>query len=256
MPDKGFFLITGPTSGIGQALSEVLAQRGHNLILAARDELRLTEQAQSLKNRYPIEVETVSIDLSVPGGGKALYEACAPFPVYGLVNNAGMGIFGPFSTLQLAEEKKLLYLNLLNLHELCKCFLEGRKEGMLLNVASTAAFQSGPYMASYYASKAFVLSLTEALAEELELSAPQIIVSCLAPGPVATGFHSRANISAVQKNLPTAATVASYGVKMWFLGKVLIVPGWQNRVLLFLNRFVSRKVGRKLVLKNQLKKIK
>jgi len=242
-----YFIITGATSGIGRAIAQALAEKGYPLILVARTKTQLQDVAKELK----VPTQVMDLDLSEPGSALKLYEACKPYKVKGLVNNAGIGLFGEFADIDMEAERKLLQLNLITLHELCKYFLQDfQAGGMILNVGSTAAFQAGPYMASYYASKAYVLSLTEALAEEY----PHLKISCLAPGPVRTGFHQRAGIQAGDKKLPTAQQVATYGIKKWFQGQVLIVPGTSNRLLLTLNRLIPRHVGRRLVLKNQLKK--
>jgi len=246
-----YFIVTGATSGIGRAIATQLAKLGYPLILVARSEPQLRELAEKLE----VPTQIFPMDLSKPQSAFQLYEACRPFPIKGLVNNAGIGLFGDFASIDMEAELGLLQLNIISLHELCKYFVKdftAKNEGMILNVASTAAFQAGPFMASYYASKAYVLSLTEAIAEEY----PQLSISCLAPGPVRTGFHERAGIQAGDKKLPTAAQVADYGIKKWFQGQTLIVPGTNNRLLLTLNRLIPRRVGRGLVLKNQLKKKK
>ena len=251
----GYFLITGATSGIGKALAFSLAKKGHPLILAARDTKRLGQLGAQLRSEFQVEAVPIGVDLSEPGSAFYLYNACRPYPVRGLINNAGMGLFGDFSKISMEEEGRLLQLNIISLHELSKYFIQDfsrENKGMVLNVASTAAFSSGPFMASYYASKAYVLSLTEALAEEF----PRLMISCLAPGPVTTEFHQRAGISPGEKRLPTPQMVADYAVRYWFKGKVLIVPGSSNRLLLFLNRAIPRSLARKLVMKNQLKKKK
>jgi len=253
----GYFIVTGATSGIGQDISEILAQRGFSLILVARNNDRLQAWCAELSKRYQIEALALPVDLSEPGSALKVYRSCQPYGISGIVNNAGMGLFGDFSSIGMEAEQRLLQLNVISVHELSKYFLKdflAADTGMILNVASTAAFQAGPYMASYYASKAYVLSLTEAMAEEVAHLGKDVTVSCLAPGPVKTEFHQRAGLKAGGAGLQSSRAVAKYGINEWFKGTVLIVPGKINRFLLFVNRFVSRRFGRQLVLKNQLKK--
>jgi len=254
----GYFVVTGATTGIGHEIARLLAQKGYHLVLVARNETRLQEAAKALSHRYGITCQTIAADLSNPSSSQMVYEACHGLEVEGLVNNAGMGLFGDFTSISLEEELPLIQLNVLSVHQLSKYFLKDflkADKGMLLNVASTAAFQSGPFMASYYASKAYVLSLTEAMAEEARHLGKNVTISCLAPGPVQTGFHERAGLKGSGR-LQTAKEVANYGIKEWFKGKPLIVPGQRNRTLLFLNRFIPRGFARRLVLKNQLNKKK
>jgi len=252
-----YFIVTGATSGIGKELATILASMGKNLLIVARNEASLANLANDLMERFKIDAVPVPLDLSEKNSARTLYEKCRPYVVSGLVNNAGMGLFGDFPSIDWKAEERLLQLNMVSVHELCKYFLKDfskQNQGMVLNVASTAAFQAGPFMASYYASKAYVLSLTEAIAEEMSHLGKNITVSCLAPGPVRTGFHERAGISAGDKRLPTAEEVAVYGINQWFKGQVLIVPGRNNRWLLCLNRLIPRRLGRLVVKRNQLKK--
>jgi len=252
-----YIIVTGASSGIGEALSYELAHRGHNLIVVARNRYSLDTLKKKLESTYGIQVIPMNFDLSQLEQIPKLHEACRPYEVIGLINNAGYGLYGAFIELDLGAERNLIDLNITSLHMLSKLFLKDfikRERGYLLNVSSTAAFQAGPYMASYYASKAYVLNLTEAIAEELKHSYPNIIVSVLCPGPVATNFQKRAKIILKNRRLPTAEEVAHYGVKHWFRGKVLIIPKFSNRLLIFGNRLLPRSYGRYLVKKNQLKK--
>lgn len=239
-----YIVVTGASTGIGEALSRELAQLGHNLIVVARNYQLLETLKKDLETTYGIKVIVMNYDLSDLEQLPKLYEACKFYKVIGLINNAGYGLYGSFIELDLDAERNLIDLNITSLHILSKLFLKDfvkQEKGYLLNVASTAAFQAGPYMASYYASKAYVLSLTEAIAEELKDNYPNIKVSVLCPGPVATNFQKRAAILTTSRYLPTAREVAHYGVKQWFRGKTLIIPKFSNRFLIFGNRLLPRK---------------
>jgi len=252
-----YIVVTGASSGIGAAICYELARQNFDLIMVARQLKLLQELKQSLVEMYSIKVVIMSYDLSLTGNPEALHRACQDYEVIGLVNNAGYGLYGLFSEIELEAELNLIDLNVTNTHLLSKLFLNDfikQGKGYLLNVASMAAFQAGPLMASYYASKAYILNLTEAIAEELKESHPQIVVSVLCPGPVATNFQKRAAIKTVNNRIPSAEEVAIYAVNKWFKGNILIIPKFSNRVLVFANRFIPRRFGRYLVKKNQLKK--
>ncbi|MGL4337577.1 MAG: SDR family NAD(P)-dependent oxidoreductase [Turicibacter sp.] len=251
-----YALITGASQGIGEAMSYEFAQRNYHLILVARDEVRLNKLRDKIKSIYPIEVMTISRDLSDLSQAKALYKETVEYEIEVIVNNAGFGLFGDFEDIELEQELNMINLNISALHVLTKLYVKDfikKDSGYILNVASTAAFQSGPLMASYYATKAYVLSFTEAIAEELKQKNSNVMVSVLCPGPVSTAFQKRANIGEVGK-LPTPDEVAKEAVKGLFKGKTLMISGSKNNVLIFLNRFISRRAGRVLVYKNQLKK--
>ena len=251
-------IVTGASSGIGEALCRELAGRGRDLILVARNERRLEAFKEELEAHFPIKAVVLPWDLSEPHRLQDFHQACSAYLIAGLINNAGAGLFGTVAELEWEAERALLDLNVTSVHLLSKLFLKdftARGWGMLLNVASTAAFQSGPYMAGYYAGKAYVLSLTEGMAEEAADAAPAVKVSVLCPGPVATGFHQRTGLASLKGSHPSAKEVAIIGLDQWAKGRVLIVPGFKNRFLLFFNRLIPRKWGRKLVKINQLKKV-
>ena len=252
-----YIVITGASSGIGEAMCYAFAKRGYSLIIVARQQEKLELLSKALKSAYNISVTVMSYDLSDLKQVELLYQECRPYQVVGLVNNAGYGLYGYFDEIDLNEELNMIDLNIKSLHMLTKLFLMdfmASNEGYLLNVASTAAFQSGPVMASYYASKGYVLQLTEAIAHELQTKKSQVKISVLCPGPVDTNFQQRAHIKTASKKLPTAAEVAELAAEKLLEGQLLIVPGSKNRLLLFLNRFIPRKWGRELVYRNQLKK--
>jgi len=254
-----FIVVTGASSGIGEAICYELAKKKNNLIIVARNRQLLIKLKQKLESYYLIDVMIMPYDLSEKTNLIKMHQDCQKFNVVGLVNNAGIGLYGNFNELTLEDEMNLINLNLISVHFLSKLFLKdfiNQGSGRLLNVASTAAFQAGPLMASYYASKAYVLNLTEGIAEEIKDSYPNITISVLCPGPVETNFQKRASITMTNQYALSANKVAQYAVREWLKGKVLIIPGRSNRMLIFLNRFIPRKIGRQMIKKNQLKKQK
>jgi len=188
-------LVTGASSGIGLELARLFAAGGYGLVLVARSGGKLEELANELRNRHGVDVRVMAIDLARPESSEELVRELeqAGVAVDVLVNNAGFATFGPFAETHLRAELEELQLNVVTLTHLTKKLLPGmlaRRRGGVLNVASTAAFQPGPLMAVYYASKAYVLSFTEALAEELRGTG--VTISALCPGPTVTGFQKRA----------------------------------------------------------------
>lgn len=254
-----YFIVTGASSGIGEALCYALAKRGYSLILVARREELLKQLKSDISKKYDVEVEVMTFDLSDLKQAEWLYEACQKYSISGLINNAGFGLFGEFVEINLENELNMIDLNIKSLHLLSKLFLKDfitQDTGYLMNVASTAAFQSGPLMASYYATKGYVLQLTEAIAYELEMKKSNVKVSVLCPGAVETNFQKCAHIQVTSTKLKTAEEVAEIAIEGMLKGKEVIVPGFSNRMLLFFNRFIPRKWGRLLVYRNQLKKQK
>ena len=254
-----YFIVTGASSGIGEAMCEVLAKQGYNLIIVARRVNRLEQIKVMIESKYGCEVVVMSIDLSDLNQLKQLYQNCKKYHVIGLINNAGYGLYGEFLELSIEDEFNMIDLNIKSVHYLSKMFLRdfiAQNKGYLLNVASTAAFQSGPLMASYYASKGYVLQLTEAINKELEVKKSKVVVSVLCPGPVDTEFQKKADIKLAKSLLkvPTAEEVAEYAYQQLMKEKKLIVPTLSNRILLFMNRFIPRKLGCHIVYQTQLKK--
>lgn len=190
-------LITGASSGLGVEFLRLYAADGYDLILVARSEARLKELAAEMEKAYSVKAHVLTADLSAPGAVEPLFAELTRrgLKVDALVNNAGYGDFGFFTETSLDKEVGMMQLNMVSLVHLTKVCLKGMKqrgEGEILNVASTAAFQPGPLMAVYYASKAFVLSFSEALANELAGSGVKVSVLC--PGPTATGFVKAASM--------------------------------------------------------------
>jgi len=243
----GYALITGASSGIGRALAFEFATHGHSLVLAARRRDLLEELASELTRNHQIDVRCLASDLTAPGAPAALQKELeeAGIQVEILVNNAGIGKAGPFSRYPLESDLGMIDLNVRVPLELCKRFLPGmvdRKSGRILNVASTAAFQPGPNLAVYYASKAFLLSFSEGLSRENRDTGVSITALC--PGPTRTEFHARAGMLKSRaihgRNLPPAAEVAAYGYRAVMRGKPVAVHGFLNRVLVTLLRLAPR----------------
>lgn len=253
-----YIIVTGASSGIGEAMSYALAKRGYSLILVARNEVALHHLKQKIVEKYSVNVEVFPYDLSDLEQAKSLYQVCQAYSVIGLINNAGFGLYGEFIELDLEDELNMIDLNIKSLHLLSKLFLRDfilRDSGYLMNVASTAAFQSGPLMASYYATKGYVLQLTEAMSYEVKVKNSNVLVSVLCPGPVETNFQNRAQIGVASSKLPTAEEVAEIAIKDMLNGKEVIIPMMKNKLLLVLNHFIPRRLGRYFVYRNQIKKI-
>ena len=239
-------LITGASSGIGLELARLFAAAGSDLILVARREDRLGELADELRASHDIMVRVLPADLSQPTAPVAIYEVLhgTGIDVDILINNAGFGARGAVTELSVARQLQMMQVNMTTLVELTRRLVPGMVErgwGGVLNVASTAAFQPGPYMAVYYASKAFVLSFTEALATEL--ADTEIHVTCLAPGPVATGFGAVAGVEDTvlfKAGVLDASRVAWAGYRGLRRGKTLVVPGLRNKLTTTLIRFAPR----------------
>ena len=255
---RNYTLITGASTGIGYELAKLFAKDRHNLILVARDEGKL-ETAKNELSKYNVEVKILSLDLSKSEDIQGLfnYVEMNKLNVDILVNNAGIGTFGDFSEIEWVKEEALIDINIKVLTKLTKYFLPKIiecKNGGILNVASTAAFCSGPRMAAYYASTAYVLNLTEAIYEECKDSG--IRISCLCPGPVKTTFQDKAGIKkseSAKKYLMDAEEVAKVSYKDFKKGKLIIIPGMKNKLLVIGNKLLPRRISRKIILKTNKK---
>jgi uncharacterized protein len=246
-------LVTGASSGIGLEICRALAEQGCDLILVARSEAKLTEFARELGGQHPINAKALAADLTQPGAAQQIYDRLTSqgTRIDALVNNAGFGAHGAFAALPLQRQLDMIAVNITSLTALTRLFLPDmltRRAGKILNVASTAAFQPGPNMAVYYASKSYVLSFSEALAEELTGSG--VSVTCLCPGPTKTAFASGAEMegSLLFRLLPSdARSVAHLGVDAMLAGKRLVVPGVLNKIMAFSTRVTPRPVILKIV---------
>jgi short-subunit dehydrogenase len=251
----GTALITGASSGIGRELARLFARDGCDLVLVARRVDRLEALGEELARRHGIRSRAIGADLAAADAPGAIVAAVrdAGLTIDVLVNNAGFGTAGPFATTDLRTELELLQVNVVALTHLTKLLVPGmlaRGRGAILNVASTAAFQPGPLMAVYYASKAYVLSFSEALAEELAGSG--VTVTTLCPGPVPTEFQARAGMAgsrlfALAPLVGDAAAVARAGYAGLRRGKRLVIPGLANRLLVQSQRLAPRRLVTKIV---------
>jgi short-subunit dehydrogenase len=242
-------LITGASMGIGVDLAECFAKDGYDIIVTARSEAALKDVAANLAAKYKIKATPIAVDLGTPGGGEKLAAAIAAqgLTVDALVNNAGYGIAGAFEGSKLSEQLGMIDLNDRALVELTHIYwprMLANKRGGILNVASTASFQPGPLMAIYYASKAFVLSFSEALWKEAEGTG--VHVTCLCPGPTVSNFRERAGTGKTNlaKNLGNAmgsAPVAQQGYRGWQKNRRVVITGARNRMLARLTPFLPRK---------------
>ncbi len=232
----GWAVVTGASSGLGAIFADQLAQRGLSLVLAGRDHARLSAVAQRVGQIAPdVDVELVVGDLGADAGVDALVARLDGRVIDVLVNNAGFGTYGPFVEIDAEREHELLAVNVDALVRLTHAVLPGmlaRGRGGILNVASTIAFQPGPYQATYGASKAFVLSLSQALWAETRGSG--VTVTALCPGPTRTGFvdalGSDVSHTAVYRHLAAPEPVVAAGLRALDRGHAVVVPGWRNRV--------------------------
>lgn len=247
-------LVTGASAGIGSELARLFARHRHDVVLVARREERLTRIAEALQEEYGVTAHVIAADLATTGGPRRLYEAVRErgIEIEYLVNNAGFGTFGPFVETDVNETMELVRLNIGALTELTALFLPPmveRHSGRVLNVASAAAFQPGPLMATYYASKAYVLHLSEALNEELE--GKGVSVTALCPGPVRTEFQEVAGMETsglvLNKRLIDVERVAEEGYEAMMRGKSMVVPGLATKLLSFGVRFAPRRFVAKFV---------
>lgn len=232
-------LVTGASSGIGRVIAEQFAKDGINLVITARSVDQLDSDALVWREQYGIQVTVLGSDLAQIGAAQALADQVHSLNIeidY-LVNNAGFGYFGLFASSALEAEISMMRLNMEALTVLTKRFLPQitARQGKILNVASTAAFQPGPFMAVYYATKAYVLSFSEALAAELEGSG--VTVTTLCPGPTASGFQDKAALhdSAMVKGkrLPTSEQVGVAGYRAMQRGERIYIPGLLNRLMAY-----------------------
>jgi uncharacterized protein len=248
-------LITGSSEGIGFEFAKIFAEQGNNLVLVSRNKSRLDEIKKEFAEKYKIMVYDIAIDLSGPGSAMEIYNELKnrDISVQYLINNAGMGDFSLFAQSDWNRQERMINLNIGALTHLTRLFLPemiARGEGRIINVASTASFQPGPTMAVYFASKAYVLSFSEALNEEVRNTG--ITVTALCPGSTESRFHSKAieGRSLKERRLTPAREVAEYGYRSMLKGKSVAIPGFKNRVMAAVVRFLPRdfvvRVARKI----------
>lgn len=237
-------LITGASSGIGRDMARYLASQDFELFLVGRNR----EKLESLQKELKVKSSVIIADLSDLTKVKELYVLAKSFDIDVLINNAGFGLFGKFYETDLNKELEMIRTNIEAVHLLTKLFLRDMKKrnsGYILNVASSAAFGPGPLMATYYATKAYVNNLTEAINEELRRENSSVHVASLCPGPVDTNFNNVAGVRFSVKPL-NSMEVSKYAIDKMFQGKVVIVPGMLMKLTLFFRRFASRKLIRKV----------
>lgn len=245
--ENTFALVTGASSGIGRDLARLLAADGHSLVLVARDVDALNKVAAELRSDR-VTVHVIPADLADAVVPQRLVDelAARKIRISVLVNNAGFGWHGPFAKSDVDRQLAMIHVNVTSLVHLTRLLLPSMiavRHGRILNVASVAGFLPGPFVATYYATKAFVVSHSEALAAELEGTG--VTVTALCPGPTATEFHRRAkvaNTKLFESNMMSASEVALAGYRGMLAGKRLVVPGFKNKLLLILLRFVPRGV--------------
>jgi short-subunit dehydrogenase len=247
-------LVTGASSGIGKDIAIYLSQLGYDIILVSRDKEGLENVAKEIKT----ETKVIVMDLSIIDNCKKLYQMVKKDNINILINNAGFGIFGSFLNIDLDKDLSMIDLNIKAVHTLTKLFLSDMKakdKGYVLNVASSAAFQAGPLMATYYATKAYVLRLTTALYEELRKDKSKVVISCLCPGPVKTNFNRVAKVEFELKSL-TSEYVAKYAIDEMFKKKLIIIPGLYMKILCTISRVIPTKLLLKVTYNIQRKKAK
>src|SRR3954468_9085045 len=247
-------LVTGGSGGIGLEIAKVLARRGFDLVLVARNRDALEAAAGQIEGKNTVSVHVFAADLRRRESPEAILDFLRNenIPIEVLVNNAGFGLGGEFAETELSRELEMIQVNIAALTHLTKLFLPAmikRRSGRILNVASTAAFQPGPLMAVYYATKAYVLSFSEALAEELRNSG--VTVTALCPGATDTGFAEVAEVTNAgvfaKVGLADATEVAEYGVHAMLRGKRIAIPGLRNKLVAQSSRIAPRALVARVV---------
>ena len=253
-------LVTGSSGGIGYELAMIHAEHGDDLVLVARNKSRLDEISDNLSGRYGIKVYTIEKDLSLTGAAIEVFEELngQKIAVDYLINNAGFGDIGLFAESDWKKQEGMINLNVIALTHLTWLILPGMMErgyGKVLNVASTASFQPGPTMSVYFATKAYVLSFSEAVNNEVAKAG--VTVTALCPGSTESGFHAvaKGDESLVkERKLPSAREVAEFGYKAMMKGKAVAIPGLKNTVMATFVRFIPRSVVVKAARKIQERK--
>ena len=246
-------LITGASSGIGRDMARILSQKGYKLVLVARDKQKLDDLARELKEKTQVEV--ISMDLSEEENCKVLHKKVQNVDI--LINNAGFGDCGNFTSTDLNKELTMIKTNITAYHILTKLYLKDMKEknqGKILNVASIAGFMPGPLMATYYATKSYVVRLSQSIREELRKEKSKVQISILCPGPVDTNFNNVANVKFDMKSR-TSEYVARYAIDKLLKGKFCIIPGFDVKLGIFFSHFVPSSFVAKMTYKVQKRKL-
>lgn len=244
-----YALITGASKGIGKSIATLLAVKKYNLLLVARSGDELAQLKEDLTAAYAIQVDLLAIDLSLPGAALEVADWCREkaYTVSILVNNAGFGLWGNFDQLSIDEQLNSIQLNINTVTELTFRLLPSLrtcKQSYILNISSTAAYQALPTLAVYAATKAYVLSFSRAI--RMELQHTSVSVTCISPGPVATGFAERAGLSVIkdlaEKFNMDPDQVAAFALKAMFSKKSEVIPGFTNQVSAYANRFLPKAI--------------
>lgn len=251
-------LVTGAASGLGYELALLLAKDQFNLILIDVDAENLAKTKTEIEHAFNVEVIALTKDLSLPNIAKEIIDDVNNAPIDVLINNAGFGLFGSFSETNWERESAMLHVHIITTTHLTKLVLEGmvkRGSGQILNVTSLAAFQPGPLMSIYYASKSYVLSFSEAIANELKGTG--VTVTALCPGPTKTSFQETVSANTgdnkITFNMACAKEVALYGYEAMIKGKTYAIPGGFNKFLATLPRLLTRNAATTIVRKIQAK---
>lgn len=245
-------LVTGAASGLGLELSILLAKDSYDLILIDIDESNLKLAKEQIENDCTVEISLLVKDLGQSNIASEIFKELKGKPIDILVNNAGFGLFGSFSETEWERELEMLQLHIITTTHLTKLLLKGMLErgyGRILNLSSLAAFQPGPLMSLYYASKAYILSFSEAIANELKGTGVTLTVLC--PGLTNTAFQSVVSDSSSENkigfNMACPKDVAQYGYKAMMKGQTVAIPGRINKFLATIHRFVTRKMATKIM---------
>jgi uncharacterized protein len=245
-----YALVTGASKGIGKAIAEELAKNNFNILLVARSEEQLKKNATEIATKYKVQSDYLAIDLSSPTAPTEIFNWCTKknYSVQVLVNNAGYGLSGNFERFSMEENTNMMQLNMITLVQLTQLFLpvlKSQGKSYILNIASSAAYQAVPYLSLYSATKAFVLSFSRGLQQELKKTS--VSVTCISPGSTDTGFASRAQLG--EKGLKTAEkvnmtpeAVAAISVKSMLSGKTEVIVGFINKVGAFLVWLLPKKL--------------
>ncbi|WP_034059905.1 SDR family NAD(P)-dependent oxidoreductase [Lacinutrix jangbogonensis] len=249
-------VVTGAASGLGYELMLLLAKDNYNLVLIDIDEVKLELIQSELKKNHSCNVNIIPVDLSENNSAETVFTAIRNIKIDVLVNCAGFGVYGSFINTNWKQESSMLNLHIITITHLTKLVLQGmikQNQGKVLNVSSIAAFQPGPMMALYYASKSYLLSFSEAIANELKDTGVSVTVLC--PGPTKTCFQevvsSTSSENKIGFNMACPKAVAAYGYKAMLKGQVVAIPGVLNKILANLPRFLTRNRTTSIVRKIQ-----
>ncbi|WP_405293260.1 SDR family NAD(P)-dependent oxidoreductase [Algibacter sp. Ld11] len=251
-------LVTGAASGLGYELTLLLAKDAYKLILVDIDSAKLAQVQTEVETQFNVEVTALIKDLSLPNVSQDIINDIGDVPIDILINNAGFGLFGTFAETNWERESAMLHVHIVTTTHLTKLVLDGmvkRGSGKILNMSSLAAFQPGPLMSIYYASKSYMLSFSEAIANELKGTGVTVTAFC--PGPTKTAFQETVSEDTCDNkitfNMACAKDVALYGYKAMLKGKSYAIPGRFNKVLAVIPRFITRNAATTIVRKLQAK---